>query len=239
MQTNFYYKVKILKRVQPVKDTDCVHIGVSVNNPSHQGKKLETLLKWASEKYKHVHVDVHDSIQYHNLMSMNDISESKARILAIKEGDDWLSANEKILSSFPKVKISRRDTIIKQFPQYKNRLTQLKSLYASSVLFRELVDKETYNFYNRKEKQNYPWPKELKNKIIFSSTEYLLDELALMSLLNEEKSFVEIYAGSFLDILNNPKRLDIEGLPEGLKSYPLIEVDFVRKSEEPKHSSAA
>ncbi len=102
-----------------------------------------------------------------------------------------------------------------------------------------IIDSESASLAQRKEKRGEFSTPQLRDRFFYYSRLYVLDELALMSLLNESEQYVEFYAGRFLQILKSPERHQIEGLPEGLRDYPLIEVDFVRAPHHTRECKAA
>lgn len=230
MTTPFDYKVKILKNSNQGGFVSCAHIGISLNNARHGGLKLDALLTWASQKYAQVQLDIYDDIHAYNIQLEKNISYEEAILLARKMGDKWIEKNHSILSKFPNLPLNRFKDLSNSRTLEK-QLHELHDLYKSNALFADLIDHDINSFIIRLENRGEKISREKKGRILDLSRKYILAELALMSLLNEQQDFVEIYAGQFLTILNNPRRLLIKELPEGLKHYPIMEVDFLRKHE--------
>jgi len=225
MQVSINYKVDILYG-SPTR-SNCARIGVSTRNPRYSSEKLRALLDWTTQRYHHVSIDVHDSLQQYNYQTSEALSPTEARKLAIEEGDNWIKLNMPIIIQYPNISIYRHDELAKKV-NHLERLEYLIHLYQSDRKFAELIDSESISAKNRKEKRGELGTPRLRESFLHFSRLYILDELALMSLLNETETYVEFYAGRFLNFLKNPDRLKIEGLPSGLKDYPLVEVDFIR-----------
>ena len=221
-----HYKIEILRKgVEPSLATTA-HIGISMSNPKHSGFKFSSLIAWAANKYDVVQVNLHDSLQRHNILALSSVEEKDAYAQSHSAGDFWITANAHILKPFKNISFKRRDELIASFPNSHERLAQLEGLYAEDPVFSGLIDREISSFLDRKQAREGGWPSEKFQRFFVHSKAYILDELALMSLLNESQDFVEIYAGTFLNILKDPLRLQVQNLPEGLKNYPLVEVDF-------------
>lgn len=230
------YKVDVLNRSSNL----CTHaiIGISVENPRHSGEKFYTLLNWAVEKFHSVEINVFDQIHAYNIQFSTNCSFQSALDQANNLGQEWVANNNSILKTQPSVKINTYKNLIADIP-YNERFNQLLSLYGEDDIFRKLIDCEIESFSTRRQKREGMWPQPVLKKFSESSRLYILDELATMSLLSEKYDFVEIYAGRFLNILKNPERLNIVNLPSGLKNYPLIEVDFIRRTKKSEFKDAA
>lgn len=232
------YKIKILKRANVIHSPLVAHIGISTRNPRHQGEKLRALLDWTSQRYEQVDINVHDSLQKYNYQISRNCSLTEAHTFAIEEGSKWIEANQPIMEGYNNLSLLRHDDLIKKVP-HSDRVKYLQDLYASNSNFANLIDNESVSLAQRKEKRGEFSTPQLRDKFFHYSRLYILDELALMSLLNETEQYVEFYAGRFLKILKNPERHRIEGLPDGLKNYPLIEVDFLRVPHHTRECKAA
>ncbi|MFA7276448.1 MAG: tRNA-dependent cyclodipeptide synthase [Pseudobdellovibrionaceae bacterium] len=231
MKASCEYKVKILKNSSRGCTSSCAHIGISLNNAKHVGRKLNELLSWASQTYKQVQLDIYDDIHAYNIQLEKNLDNTEALSRARKMGDQWVEKNYPVLSQFPHIQHYRFSDLSDSLP-LEGRIQHLQDLYTENTVFSNLINKDIYSYITRLETRGSKILQEKRNHILNLSRKYILDELALMSLLNETKDFVEIYAGEFLGILTAPQRLGIKGLPEGLKNYHIIEVDFIRRTKE-------
>lgn len=217
------YKVDVLNKSSKVSMH--ARIGISIGNPRHSGEKFNTLLHWAVEKFSSVEVNIFDLIHAYNIQFTSDCTFRDALNLAHDMGQKWIKDNDTILTAFSSVKTLTYKDITATIP-YNERFIQLQSLYEDDAIFKNLIDSEIEAFSARQKNFDNSYSSE---KFFQSSKQYIIDELSTMSLLNETEDFVEIYAGRFLKILKNPDRFNVKNLPEGLKNYPLIEVDFIRR----------
>ncbi len=225
-KNDWEYRVEILCKHSKISSV--AHIGISLGNIKHNGEKLESLLLWARRNYLETQINIYDDVQAYNLLIDKSVSSDEALSESRKAGDDWINNNSAILKKFKKIRILRYSDLAKQY-LIENRISQIHKLYSTSVIFKNLVDQDVSDYLSRVIKRNLSISSEKVERIKKFSVLYILDELATMSLLNENEDFVEIYAGRFLNILKDPRRHEVENLPEGLKNYPMIEVDFVRQ----------
>lgn len=238
MMTSFEYKIKSVKdsnKAQPYKH---VHVGISLNNSKHTGSKLDALLNYASYICPLVQIDIYDDIHAYNIQLEKNINYEEAVLLARKMGDKWVEDNQSVLSKFPSIPYKRfRD--LSPLPSLEKRNQELQELYTTNAIFAELINNDIDSFITRTENRGSKISPERKNAIVSHSRNYILEELALMSLLNEEHNFAEIYAGKFLRMPTSPKRLEIVNLPEGLINYHILEVELIRRPEKISSQVAA
>lgn len=231
MQNTAYmheHKVKVLKNVDANFLPATAHIGISIDNPRHYGSRLETLLEWSVRRFSTIQINVIDSINSYNIQFNEGLSFNESLNKAHEKGKIWIEQNHEILKHYPSVSIFTYEDLKQPF-SHASRMKLLEGLYAQNIIFKNLIDAEIMAFVRRRQAHESFWTEEKIAKFSYFSRAYILDELALMSLLNETQNFIEIYAGRFLGILKNPDRLKVDNLPEGLKNYPLIEVDFIRR----------
>lgn len=223
------YKVDVLRKLASAEKK--AHIGISLHNAKQSGEKLDTLLTWASQKYPNVQIDLYDDIHAYNILAEKNVTYTEAISLAREMSAKWITQNKPILAKFQKIQIHNYADLSRPF-KIEERIAALHKLYKENIIFRNLIDADVSGYITRQEKRASKLSQERKKLIKNLSIKYIIDELALMSLLNEQDSFVEIYAGRFLGVLTDPRRHQIKDLPEGLKYYPLIEVDFIRQSNQ-------
>lgn len=233
---NFEYLIDVLS--EKGQSSLVAHIGISLDNIKHNGEKLESLLLWASRNYLETQINIYDDVQAYNLLIDKSISDDEALSESRKAGDDWINDNSVTLKKFKEIRILRYSDLAKQY-LIENRISQIHKLYSTNAIFKSLVDGDVLSYVTRVIKRNPFIPSEKIERVKKFSTLYILDELATMSLLNENEDFVEIYAGRFLNILKDPRRHEVENLPEGLKNYPMIEVDFVRQPKKAPQNQVA
>lgn len=219
------YKVKILKR----RDTpphDCLRLGVSVGNGSHEGAKLEALIDWAAARFKFVNIMVADSLQRHNIMAETGVDEAQALAMAMRAGDEWIERNGAILARLPAHRLYRFDHF-RMNPDFADISRLLHGLYDRNLRFRALIDGDVHAYWERRVARGEAQGMDAE---IFMrhSRNYIIEELAVMKIFHEECPGIEVYPGKFIRAVTAPERQMVDGLPESLKTYPMIEVDFVR-----------
>jgi tRNA-dependent cyclodipeptide synthase len=219
------YKIKTLKRQRPGLTAPELRLGISIENPNHSGEKFAALLRWATERFGHTSLLIADSLQRHNIAFNEQISLSEAHTKAVAAGDFWLQMHQPMFDILPNFTLYRFDDF-RTHHEFEARHKNLLQLYSINTTFRNLIDQDSNAVLTRRLKRGLVITDQ--TGFLESSRNYILEELAVMQIFHETCPGVEAYPGKFLSLISAPERLHIEGLPESLKQYPMIEVDFVR-----------
>lgn len=238
MMTSLEYKIKSVKDSNKGQEYNLVRVGISLNNSKHTGEKLETLLLWASQICPRVQIDIYDDIHAYNIQLEKSVSYEEAILLARKMGDEWIEKNHSVLSNFSNIPLNRFKDL-SESRSLEKQLQELHDLYKSNALFAELINDDIDSFIIRLENRGSKISPQRKAAIASQSRKYIFAELALMSLLNEEENFAEVYAGRFLRMPTSPQRLKIDNLPIGLRNYHVLEVELMRRPERTVSQTAA
>lgn len=208
---------------------DCCRIPISVGGPKHEGNKFKATIEWAKKRFKDIEIHVGDTLQRHNIILQENISQETAYKKSKRLGDEWIERNMSTINLLKddeqiNWKMYRWDDWIhrKEFPTYKK---EIDTLMTTCPEFKESIEEQVAIFWNRK--KDYFSPRE-KKKFELNSTKYLLEESAVFSIMFKEKTAVDIYPGTFLLPFVKLKDASNLNLPDGFSKSKFTRIDFNR-----------
>ncbi|MBK67715.1 MAG: hypothetical protein CMP22_06255 [Rickettsiales bacterium] len=171
---------------------ECV-IGISMGKNYHKDEKLQSLINWALNRYKTVHILVADTLQRHNIKFSKKVSMDEARLIAKKQGDDWLAENQEYLDD---THVIRWDDLL-NLDEVKLYNKLLTSKYNATPEIRYNIDstikKAHFRFYKKDSKlfsiTNF-------QEFYRQSKTYLLEEGAICSYIENHMVGPVIYPGN-------------------------------------------
>lgn len=191
-----------LYKVQPrgpshVAFYDTAILEISVGQEQHEGEKFRATAHWAGDRFDKVIVSVNDTLQRHNIMVAQNLSEEDALKKSRAYGDIWIRNNQNTLIELAQkcdCRILRWDRWLLH-KNFEKRLAATHRLYESDENFREIVE----------EKLRKGSPEEERHSLNF-----LLEETAAISIRMEEIEGLHIYPGSYIRLwdafMDNPPK---------------------------------
>lgn len=181
VSNEFYYRAHGKNKEKWNKYTR-VRFGISVGKEYHEGDKLRAALTWAQEQgFAQIEVRVSDTLQRYNMPGDPDNNLEMSRAL----GDAWIERNRPILVSVPNLRLFKWDDVRNDpaFPEYVAAVKQR----LCDPTFRSAIQGDIDTFQARvgEERAKY-------------SLAFLTEELAVFSLLHDQRPAVEAYPGTFL-----------------------------------------
>ena len=169
---------------------------ISVGQAYHEGDKFHATMAWAKHRFEKVIICVNDTLQRHNYI-FEGMSEAAAFDLAESDGREWIERNLKAIRQLPNVDIRRWEEW-RSFPEYENELANIQLMYQSERGVKEAIDNDVLMFWQRRQKRaglqdQYRFAEFQKN-----STNYLVEECAVFSMMFKKDYAVDIYPGSVL-----------------------------------------
>ena len=205
-------------------ETAC--LAVSVGQEYHEGKKLKAAVERINAKYRRVIVDVADTLQRHNLALEEGLSENVAHEKARRLGYEWLNRNRDIMDTFTiPVRIDRWDSRINHHDYAKTHQV-FHTLYEEDPKFRKAVGKDARGYIHRRTRRGWNIPKE---KAIAACTNYLLEEIAALTLFYRENPCVTVYPAPPLKCFELVKSGKIADAPKGLDNEGYEEIRFIQR----------
>lgn len=166
---------------------------ISVGGQRHEGEKFDATIDWVASRFDKAIVCVNDTLQRFNDMDKG-MSERDAYERSLEAGRLWLLRHMDKLATLPRLKIYRWEEW--KGPAFKNSYDAVLKRYHDDESFRQAL----------KEGQ--------KNNL---SKDYLLEEIAVFSLMYKKHRAVDIYPGTL------PKAMAI------FEDQHTTRIDFARK----------
>lgn len=232
-QTGAYVvKVKSGQSTANWRDFDTVHIQVSVGQPYHEGEKLRATLEWAAARFKCVRIWVNDTLQRHTMMYEHGYDADEARTAARQAGQEWLERNAALLAAVPQLEILRWDSMLNDTDfRYMHFLTA--QFYKNNAEFRESLDASILNIWSRRygtvtvagqaESED-----EAFHRFAGFSRAYLLEEIAVFSMVSHREKAIDVYPGSLCREMAIFYGREVDGIPPGLNKRAFCRIDFSR-----------
>jgi hypothetical protein len=175
------------------KSYQAARLQISVGGERHEGEKFEATIEWVRHRFDKAIVCVNDTLQRFNFMN-DGHDECAAYKKSLRAGDAWLARHETTLSRLPGLEVYRWDDW--KGDDFIARHEQVLDLYRRDRGFQEAIADG------------------IKNSL---SKDYLLEEIAVFSLMHEQCKAVDIYPGTL------PKAMSI------FKGEHTTRIDFARK----------
>ncbi|MBP6507671.1 MAG: tRNA-dependent cyclodipeptide synthase [Opitutaceae bacterium] len=177
-------------------------LGISIANPAISAPSLEALLDWADGRFRVLNILVGDYIERHNYLWEKSDDPPGAIALAMAKAAPVQTTIADVLRRRPgsaiKV-IDSRDLILDS--RFGAIYAQAASHFEQTPEFRETVldDIERYISRRRKHGQSrLPY-----ERLIRHSVDYVLEEIAMFSMLVESGLSVQLYPGRHLRVLTD------------------------------------
>ena len=164
---------------------------ISVGQNVHEGEKFKATLNLINKNFKKCTIGVCDTLQRHSIAMLAGLEGDVLYEIAKKDGDQWIDRNIEYCKKYLAIpfEIIRWDNWLRD-EKYKLYREQVNFLYNTDKVFVSIIEKLAIEFNNRLKKRDYNLDEEKGLKL---STEYLLEECAVMSIWYEEGYNVDVY----------------------------------------------
>ena len=172
------------------KFNSCI-LTISVGQNVHEGEKFKATLNLINKNFKKCTIGVCDTLQRHSIAMLAGLEGDALYEIAKKDGDQWIDRNIEYCKKYLAIpfEIIRWDNWLRD-EKYKLYREQVNFLYDTDKVFVSIIEKLAIEFNNRLKKRDYNLEEE---KGLTLSTEYLLEECAVMSIWYEEGYNVDVY----------------------------------------------
>jgi len=212
-------KYKIIVRHSPGwREKKAATLGVSVGSPNWEGEKFAAILDFASENFDAIRIDVTDALYRHNFMA-EGFSGDTALARANALGALWLTNHQSIIDACPIKPSVVRWAHWYNHPDFQVTLSGFKNAYDHNDVFRSAVERDVDHFYGRKNNKGHETGR-------VHSKDFLIEEVAVITLQARELPSVKIYPGDELNCLNVVRRGLVEGAPMGLEQEQYAKIKF-------------
>ena len=218
--------VKILPAFSPeeVFAQNKCYLGISLANPVFDEKNLNALLLWASEHFRKCLVVIGDDLCRFNQKILYGFGDDEALNAARELGDVFIENNLAVFKQFDQdvVQISRWADHI-ECDMYSKSSEQLESIFVNEPEFRSMIEIDAVSFVKRQKKHNTEFVVG-DDEAINLCCQYLLEEIAVFSVLSQQGWRVELYPGSELNVLVEVAKGKYPDVPQGLKNRINVEL---------------
>lgn len=233
LDTKDKYRIKIENITPANRNFDlatkrkCI-LGVSMSNPVFWRSSLGTMLNWMQENFDSSLILVGDYLQRHNEQISNGNEASLAIETAMQKGDLFA---EKLNQYLPKYN-SNSFQIARWKPLYENADFQkhknvLEKIYHSNSAVKKSIE-ETAQFFVSQKQERMDF-KVSEEEAIRLSVAYLLEEMAVFSILIDQGWDVVLYPGAQLPLLMEIAKGEFEGIPNSLNKGIYVELKIRKK----------
>jgi tRNA-dependent cyclodipeptide synthase len=200
-------------------------LGVSTPSPNWHGEKFAAILALAAARFPVVRIDVTDALYRHNFMA-DGMEPAEALARANAMGALWLAQHQEIIDACPVKPAVVRWASWYDHPDYGAVLAGFERAYTINPALREAVDEDVAEFFRRK--SGTATLREYEH-----SRDYLIEELAVITLQARVLPSVRLYPGEELHCLHVVRRGLVPEAPAGLEREQFAKVKFVTRGPVP------
>lgn len=198
-------------------------LGISIGAHYHESDKFNASLNWIGSNFQKCEILLCDTLHRYNYDSYNKDDEKTALLMAKQRGDQWIERNSKAIISSPiPINISRWDEWLSH-NDYKDTLTNVKNLWLQNKSMQNAINTDVMRYI-----ENNSLQKSSRENSIENGTNYLLEELAGLSLFYKYRTPLELYIGPQIKALTYLKNDNPLGVPDSLLKQRYIKISFKR-----------
>jgi tRNA-dependent cyclodipeptide synthase len=209
------YKV-IIRNSPGWRSFEACTLGVSVSSPNWQDEHFASILDFAAAHFKSIRIDVTDLLYRHNFLA-EGLQPEEAAARANRLGGIWLASHWPVISACDvKPNVVRWEKWF-EHPDYSTVWEQFKRAHDIDTGLRNAVENDIDGFFRRQGRA--PTDAERKH-----SRDYLIEELAVITLQAREMPSLKLYPGDELLCLNLVRRGLVPDAPNGLEREQFAKV---------------
>ncbi|MFQ6550592.1 tRNA-dependent cyclodipeptide synthase [Aestuariibius sp. 2305UL40-4] len=209
-------------------DFQTARLQISVGQPYHEGEKFAATLEWCRPRFKGVVICVNDTLQRYNAMFELGLSDDVARQRSVAAGSDWIARNLGSVTDDPIFEIRRWNDWLAD-PDYLETHRAILALDKTNPDFAAAISADIERIWARRH-ANDPEAYSMYRRAAFQelSRVYLLEEIAVFSLMFAQETAIDIYPGSALFAAQVFQGRKVAGAPAGLGRGHFCRIDFGR-----------
>jgi len=227
-------KIKVLKitphqEIAVLNTKGNCYIAVSVNNDFYKDKEnVSALLKFIKEHFFNCTIVVADFLYRHNLKI---IKSNKKQILSTNTDElgekiiDFLNPLIENDLDFFEIKRWKDYYSSKEFIVFKKKVMEM---YHSDIKFKSSILNTAKSFVQRLEKNQKLLIKDI-NIAVNHSVEFILEEIIVFCILADKGLNIDIYPGTYLQVLKDISLGEFPISPVVLKNRISVEIKAIRK----------
>ncbi len=224
------YKV-IIRNSPGWRSFEACTLGVSVTSPNWQDDHFGSILAFAAGHFKTIRIDVTDRLYRHNFMA-EGLSSALAEDRAAELGAAWLERHRATIEASPVKPDVIRWGRWYEHPEFQETLDGFNRAYQASPLLRQAIESDVEGFFRRQGRE--PGASDRQH-----SRDYLIEELAVMTLQARELAALRIYPGDQLACVHSVRNGLVAEAPRGLEREQFAKVKFHTRGMEPGQALCA
>jgi tRNA-dependent cyclodipeptide synthase len=193
-------------------------LGVSVTSPNWQDEHFASILDFAASNFKSIRIDVTDLLYRHNFMA-EGLPPREAEARANSLGASWLARHRQFIDACPVKPDIIRWGQWYDHPDYSEVFDGVSRAYAGDALLREAIESDVNGFFRRQSRE----VTEIERQY---SRDYLVEEVAVITLQARALASLKLYPGDELLCLNVVRRGLVAEAPRGLEREQFAKVRF-------------
>lgn len=222
----YVVKTKSEQSTHSWQDFDIARLQVSVGQDYHEGEKMSATADWCTPRFDRVMVCVNDTLQRFNMMFEEDLSEQDAYLKSQQQGREWVDRNIDKFAGVGHLEVKRWESW-KKDTHFGDTLKSVKQLYEANSEFQTAIDDNIVNIWDRRGKVNPSlYNESRRDEFNDLSRKYLLEEIAVFSLMYEQQEAIDIYPGTAIFAALVFQDKETMGAPSGLGKGRFCRIDF-------------
>lgn len=203
-------------------------LGVSMTNPVFWRSSLDTMLGWMESNFDQSMILVGDYLHRLNEQILNGNQEETAIQSALETGDRFMEKLNLYLPDYAAERFMvQRWKPLYDNPEFIKAKQLLDTLYHANPSVKASIQSTAALFvWQKQERQNF---KVSKEEAIRLSAEYLLEEMAVFSMLIDQGWNVVLYPGSQLPMLMEVAKGKFKDVPNSLNKGVYVELKVRKK----------
>jgi len=211
------------------------YMGISLHSRNHQGEGLEAMVDWANQQgFKRFRICLSDTLIRFNYAQERGIPLQQAFAISTLAGDKWLEQNLPILDnlSMPYDVVRWSHWLTDHAQEVEENRRIFNSALETDPEFRQSIMEDVHAFSLRK--NGHP---ETDTAKINTSIKYLIEELAVYSVILKELPATTIYPGKQLNCFAYLRDNKPSHLPSAISNTGFIRLAIHGTQADERHSS--
>jgi len=179
------------------------YLGISINNPFFRDEHLPPLLKWMDHHFDECIILIGDYLHRINEKILSDKNDEQAIASCITKGDvlqGVIEAEINLLGS-TRFNVIRWKTFLDEHPEVESEKHRLYEFCHSNPEFKKDVLKSCTEYIDKLMQRERIYLG--REEAVLASQEYIIEEMAVFSVLIDQGYTVQVYPGSHLQVLKN------------------------------------
>ncbi len=216
-----------------LENIPAAYIGVSIGNPNFGGSRLRALLEWVSGHVASCCLLVGIEVSRWTFMIERGVSEAEAVAIAARHARRQLADLRRSIATLPHSTVFRitTDTELRSHERFAPALDNLRKLSRKNERFAQLVELSAREYCERRFTRGRPIAVTFETALELSR-QFILEELAIFSVLVALGFPIEIYPGPELPVLAAIANGEFLGAPVELQTRTNLVIDIVPYSAE-------